>query len=52
MKNNIPDIGFGTWKLKNDVQTTEIIKTAVTTGYKLFDTASAYLNEEAIGNAI
>lgn len=49
---NMPAIGFGTWKLKNVPDTTEIVASAIDCGYRLFDTASAYLNEEAIGVAI
>lgn len=52
MNRNIPHIGFGTWKFKNNSDTTEIIKNAINIGYKLIDTASSYQNEEAIGVAI
>ena len=47
----MPKIGFGTWKLKNDEETERVIKDAIQAGYSLFDTASSYQNEEAIGNA-
>ena len=46
-----PLIGFGTWKLKNNSDTTEIIVNALESGYTMFDTASSYQNEEAIGEA-
>ena len=49
MNDQIPNIGFGTWKLKNEPQSSEIIRQALAAGYRLFDTASAYENEEAIG---
>ena len=52
MNSIIPNIGFGTWKFKNNTDTTEIINNAVNVGYKLIDTASSYQNEEAIGVAI
>ena len=52
MNSIIPNIGFGTWKFKNNTDTTEIINNAVNIGYKLIDTASSYQNEEAIGEAI
>lgn len=48
----IPAIGFGTWKLKNNEETVEIIKEAINCGYRHIDTASAYGNEETIGKAI
>lgn len=50
--NKIPCIGFGTWKLKNNDETSEIIKEAIKCGYRHFDTAFAYGNEEAIGKGI
>lgn len=49
---NIPSIGFGTWKLKNDDATIQIIKDAIEVGYRHFDTAYAYGNEEMIGKGI
>lgn len=52
MNSIIPNIGFGTWKCKNNADTTEMITNAVSIGYKLIDTASSYQNEEAIGAAI
>lgn len=48
----IPSIGYGTWKLKDDEETTALIKEAYKAGYRHFDTAFAYGNEKAIGNAI
>lgn len=45
----IPIIGFGTWKLKNNEETIEIIKNAVLSGYRHFDTAYAYGNEKMVG---
>lgn len=49
---NIPNIGFGTWKLKENTDTTQIIENAISAGYRMFDTASAYLNENSIGEAL
>ena len=48
----IPSIGFGTWKLKNNEETIEIIKEAIKYGYRHIDTAFAYGNEETIGKGI
>lgn len=50
--NKIPCIGFGTWKLKNNDETSEIIKEAIKCGYRHFDTAFAYGNEEAVGKGL
>lgn len=47
----IPSIGFGTWKLPNDDRIIEIIKNAIESGYRHFDTASAYGNEKMLGKA-
>lgn len=52
MKSSLPPIGFGTWKFKNNAETTHIVNNAIISGYKLIDTASSYQNEEAIGKAI
>lgn len=52
MDSTMPNIGFGTWKLKNDSETTDIIDNAISCGYKMIDTATAYLNEEAIGESV
>ena len=52
MNNSLPSIGFGTWKFKNNSETTDILCNAISVGYKLIDTASSYQNEEAIGLAI
>lgn len=48
----IPNIGYGTWRLKNNDDTVEIIKTAVKAGYRLFDTAIAYGNIGAVGKGL
>lgn len=47
----IPEIGYGTWKLKDNEETTEIIKEAIEAFYRHFDTAYAYGNEVAVGRA-
>lgn len=52
MKAELPVIGFGTWKLDNDEQTTATIRNAIQCGYRLIDTAAAYGNEEAVGAAL
>ncbi|MED9969858.1 MAG: aldo/keto reductase [Ruminococcus sp.] len=52
MKSNLPNIGFGTWKLKDNQVTTEILNCALDCGYELIDTASSYQNEKALGAAV
>jgi len=49
---NVPSIGYGTWKLKNNEETVEIVKQAVDNGYRFFDTAFAYGNEQKVGEGL
>lgn len=49
---DIPKIGFGTYKLKDENETIDTIKYALKVGYRFIDTASFYENEEWIGKAI
>lgn len=49
---DIPKIGFGTYKLKDENETIDTIKYALKVGYRFIDTASFYGNEEWIGKAI
>lgn len=42
-------IGLGTWKIKNLKET---VSYAISCGYRLFDTAWIYHNEEELGNAL
>lgn len=47
----IPMIGLGTWLINND-KVDQVIKDAVSLGYRHIDTAQAYENEEGIGRGI
>lgn len=48
----MPILGFGVFQIP-DIKTCErSVLDAIETGYKLIDTAAAYLNEVAVGNAI
>jgi len=49
--NSIPALGFGTFLLKGEDCTKSVIE-AIKLGYRHIDTAVAYENEEAVGNAI
>lgn len=44
----IPQIGFGTWRLRNE-ECRIAVQYALKCGYPLIDTASIYKNEEIIG---
>lgn len=47
----IPMVGLGTWLINND-KVDQVIKDAVSLGYRHIDTAQAYENEEGIGKGI
>lgn len=49
---SIPAIGFGTYRLPDDETGAEAVATAIGTGYRLIDGASAYDNEKSIGEGI
>ena len=47
----IPNIGFGTWQIK-DEDVTEAVLTALKCGYRHIDTAIDYGNEKGVGKAL
>ncbi|MGN0395126.1 MAG: aldo/keto reductase [Coprococcus sp.] len=48
----IPEIGFGTWKISDEADAVNSVKEALNCGYRHIDTAAAYENEKAVGKAI
>lgn len=48
---NMPMVGFGIWRLKGEVAYTSVL-TALATGYRLVDTATAYGNPREVGRAL
>ncbi|WP_419884097.1 aldo/keto reductase [Peribacillus sp. B-H-3] len=48
----MPQLGFGVFKVENGDQTVESVKKALEAGYRAIDTASIYGNEEGVGQAI
>jgi diketogulonate reductase-like aldo/keto reductase len=48
----VPILGFGVFRVTDPEECERSIYEAVSTGYRLIDTAAAYLNEEAVGPAI
>lgn len=48
----MPLLGLGLYKITDDVEAETAIAAAVQNGYRLFDTASAYKNEEFVGHAL
>ena len=47
----IPEVGYGTWLIKND-DAYECVRNAIEAGYTHIDSAQAYGNEENVGKAI
>lgn len=48
----MPIEGFGVFQIPDLDQCEEVTYTAIKNGYRLIDTAAAYMNEEAVGKAI
>lgn len=48
----MPKIGFGVYQIKDQYECERIICDAIKVGYRLFDTAQRYGNEECLGKAI
>ena len=49
--NSIPSLGLGLWKIKDEAQFNQMFQAAVKTGYRHFDCAQAYGNEQFLGKA-
>lgn len=48
----MPLEGFGVFQIPDAAQCEEVTYNAIKVGYRLIDTAAAYMNEEAVGKAI
>lgn len=48
----MPQLGFGVFQVSGLSQAEQAVSDAIKVGYRLIDTAVAYGNEEAVGNAI
>lgn len=48
----MPILGFGVFQIPDAKECEKTVLKAIETGYRLFDTAASYGNEEAVGNAI
>lgn len=51
-KISIPEIGFGTWRIKDGTEAIDTISSAINIGYRHIDTAYYYGNERSVGEAI
>ena len=48
----MPILGFGVYQIPDNNECERVVGEALEVGYRLIDTAQAYFNEEAVGNAI
>ena len=48
----MPLEGFGVYQIPDPVECEQVVYNAIKTGYRLLDTAAAYMNEEALGKAV
>ncbi|MBQ3319328.1 MAG: aldo/keto reductase, partial [Spirochaetia bacterium] len=48
----MPMEGFGVFQVPDGKVTEQAVMDAIESGYRLIDTAAAYMNEEAVGKAI
>lgn len=48
----MPQEGFGVFQVSDAKQCEQAVLDAIESGYRLIDTAAAYMNEEAVGSAI
>jgi diketogulonate reductase-like aldo/keto reductase len=48
----MPLLGFGVFQVTDLAECERSVLEAITTGYRLIDTAASYMNEEAVGKAI
>lgn len=48
----MPVLGFGVYQIEDEKICEQCVYDAIQSGYRLIDTAAAYMNEEAVGKAI
>ncbi|RSK38467.1 aldo/keto reductase, partial [Hymenobacter perfusus] len=48
----MPILGFGVFQVPDPIECENSVFEAIKAGYRLIDTAAAYMNEEAVGKAI
>ena len=51
-KLKMPMEGFGVFQVPDPIQCEQAVLNAIEAGYRLIDTAAAYMNEKAVGAAI
>lgn len=48
----MPQLGFGVFQISDASECERVVRDAVEVGYRSFDTAASYMNEEAVGRAL
>ena len=48
----MPILGFGVYQVPGLAECERVVSDAISVGYRSIDTAQAYMNEEAVGNAV
>lgn len=48
----MPKLGFGVFQVPDGKTAEQAVIDAIDSGYRLIDTAAAYMNEEAVGRAV
>lgn len=48
----MPILGFGVYQVPDLAECERVVSDAISVGYRSIDTAQAYMNEEAVGNAV
>lgn len=48
----MPRLGFGVYQIEDAAQCEQAVSDALAVGYRLIDTAAAYMNEQAVGKAL
>lgn len=48
----IPQVGYGVFQIRDYRECRTCIREAIDCGYRLLDTAAAYFNEDAVGDAM
>lgn len=49
---SMPQIGYGVFQIRDYEECRRCVSEAIACGYRLFDTAAAYFNEDAVGDAV
>lgn len=49
---DMPLLGFGVFQVPDPAECERAVLDAVEAGYRLFDSAASYMNEEAVGKAL